>query len=125
MSAWTNDELASVEAAQELRITTLRPDGAPRKALPVWVVRVGDDLYVRSAYGPGSAWYRAANARGEGRISAGGVDKHVAFEEADHDLDDQVDTAYRDKYGRHSSIVDSMITPEIRATTIRLVPLAA
>jgi hypothetical protein len=124
MSTWTGDELASVEAAQELRVVTMRPDGTPRKAIPVWVVRVGDDLFVRSAYGPGSAWYRAATARREGRISADGVDRNVAFEDADHDLDDQVDAAYRDKYGSYASIVDSMITPEIRATTIRLVPLA-
>jgi hypothetical protein len=89
---------------------------------PVLAEEGAGGIYVRSAYGPGSAWYRAATGRREGRISAGRVEKDVAFEDADHDLDDQVDAAYGDKYGSYASILDSMITPEIRATTIRLVP---
>jgi hypothetical protein len=121
MTAWTSDELAKIAGARELRIAARRSDRTLRKPVPIWVVRVGDDLYVRSAYGPDSAWYRAATTRREGRISAGGVERDVAFEDADHDLDDEVDAAYAAKYG-HTSIVESMITPEIRTTTIRLVP---
>lgn len=122
MMAWTSDELSRIGAAQELRIAARRGDGTLREPVPVWVVRVGDDLYVRSAYGPGSSWYRAATAGRKGHVAAGGVEKDVAFEDADGELFDRVDAAYADKYGSYASIVDSITTPEIRATTIRLVP---
>jgi hypothetical protein len=123
MAAWTADELAKVEAADELDIAARRPDGTLRKPVTIWVVRVGDELYVRSAYGPDSAWYRAAKAATDGRVRAGGVEKDVAFEDAGHDLDDEVDAAYSEKYRRYTGIVDPMLTSEVRATTIRLVPL--
>jgi hypothetical protein len=123
MAAWTADELAKVEAADELDIAARRPDGTLRKPVTIWVVRVGDELYVRSAYGPDSAWYRAATAATDGRVRAGGVEKDVAFEDADHDLDDEIDAAYSEKYRRYTGIVDTMLTSEVRATTIRLVPL--
>ena len=42
----------------------------------MWVVRVGDDLYVRSAGGPGRPWYRNALASGAGRIRAAGIERH-------------------------------------------------
>ncbi|MEU1163805.1 DUF2255 family protein [Streptomyces sp. NPDC005921] len=48
MSTWTNDELDTIGAAGELEIAPLRPDGTPRPTVPVWVVRDGDDLCVRS-----------------------------------------------------------------------------
>jgi hypothetical protein len=123
MAAWTADELAKVGAADELDIAARRPDGTLRKPVTIWVVRVGDELYVRSAYGPDSAWYRAAKAATDGRVRAGGVEKDVAFEDAGHDLDDEVDAAYSEKYRRYTGIVDTMLTSEVRATTIRLVPL--
>jgi hypothetical protein len=123
MAAWTADELAKVEAADELDIAARRPDGTLRKPVTIWIVRVGDELYVRSAYGPDSAWYRAAKAATDGRVRAGGVEKDVAFEDAGHDLDDEVDAAYSEKYRRYTGIVDTMLTSEVRATTIRLVPL--
>jgi hypothetical protein len=40
----------------------------------MWVVPVADELYVRSAGGPGRPWYRRALASGTGRIRAGGVE---------------------------------------------------
>jgi aryl-alcohol dehydrogenase-like predicted oxidoreductase len=35
------------------------------------LVRAGDDLYVRSAYGATNGWFRRAKAAGAGRIRAG------------------------------------------------------
>ena len=51
MAAWTRDELNKIGNAEELQITSLRRDGTLRNPLPIWVVRVGDDLYVRSMKG--------------------------------------------------------------------------
>jgi hypothetical protein len=56
-------------------------------------------------------------------MSAGGVTKDVTFVDADADLDDRIDDAYRSKYGRYSpGIVGSVLTPEARSATIRLMP---
>ena len=99
-TAWTSDELSSIEGADELEIAPRRRDGTLRTPVPIWVVRVGDDLHVRAAYGPGTGWYRVARRSREGRIRAGGVEKDVTIEDADHAVNEQVDAAYRAKYHR-------------------------
>jgi hypothetical protein len=58
----------------------------------------------------------------EARIRAGGVEKDVTIEEADAAANDRVDAAYRSKYGRYASIVDSITDADHRSTTLRLVP---
>ncbi|MFL6214722.1 MAG: DUF2255 family protein [Blastocatellia bacterium] len=124
MTAWTNDELDKIAAAEELEIASARRDGTLRHPVTIWVVRLGDDLYVRSVNGRTSAWFRGTQDRHEGRINAGGVEKGVTFvEETDTGLDDQLDAAYRTKYRRYAaSIVNSIISPAARAATIKLVP---
>ena len=122
MSEWTSEELAAIAGARELEVAARRRDGSLRKAVPIWVVRAGDDLFVRAAYGPGTGWHRAARAAGEGRIRAGGVEKDVAFEPvAEDDVNEGVDAAYHAKYG-HSRIVDTVVDDTARASTLRLVP---
>jgi hypothetical protein len=120
---WTSDELTKIGAAEELRIASLRRDGTLRKPVIIWVVGVGDDIYVRSAYGPDVAWLRGVKVRHEGRIIAGGVDKDVTFQDADASINDQIDDVYRNKYRRHGAqYVNSVITPESRSTTIKILP---
>jgi hypothetical protein len=46
MSTWTSEELDTLAAATELRISTRRADGTLRPAVRIWVVRAGDDIYV-------------------------------------------------------------------------------
>jgi len=60
MSSWTNDELDRIAAAEELEIESMRRDGTLRKPVTIWVVRHGDDLYVRSVNGRTSSWFRGA-----------------------------------------------------------------
>lgn len=123
MTSWTNDELDRIGNAEELEIASLRQDGTLRTPRTIWVVRVGDDLYVRSVNGRSSDWFRGVQTRHEGRIWAGGVEKDVRFvSETDPDINDQVDAAYRTKYGRYPQYVAPMLTAEVRATTIKLVP---
>jgi hypothetical protein len=124
MTTWTSDELTRIGAADELEIVPLRGDGTLGKPVTIWVVRHGDDLYVRSYKGLGAAWYRGIQARHEGHIRAGGVEKDVTFvEETDPGIADQIDAAYRIKYRRYDArYVDPMVAPAARAATIKLVP---
>jgi len=123
MTAWTSDELDKIGTAEELEIASLRQDGSLRKPRTIWVARVGNDLYVRSVYGRTSDWFRGVQTRHEGRIWAGGVEKDVTFVEDDSDIHDQIDAAYRTKYRRYAAnIINSIVSPEARSATIRLVP---
>ena len=69
----------------------------------MWVVRVGDSLYVRSAYGPDSAWYRRADRHGRGRIRAGGVERDVVLDHLtpDDPVHAEIDDAYHAKYDQY------------------------
>jgi hypothetical protein len=123
MTTWTSDELNKIGTAEELQIASLRRDGTLRKQVIIWVVRLGEDLYVRSVNGRTSAWFRGTQVRHEGHIRAGGVDKDVTFVDAATDINDQIDAAYRTKYRRYAaSIIDSINSPTARAATIKLVP---
>jgi hypothetical protein len=123
MSAWTDEELRRIGAAQELDIAPVRRNGELRSATPIWVVRAGDDLYVRAAYGANKGWHGVARTSRRARISAAGVSKDVTVEDADQAVIDQVDAAYREKYGgRYAGIVDSINDAEHRSTTLRLAP---
>jgi hypothetical protein len=121
MSNWTGEELDKIGAADELEIAALRPDGSLRPYTTIWVVRVGDDLYVRAYRGRGGGWFRSVLRRPKGRIRAGGVERDVAFEEptdADHAA---IDRAYRRKYARYGgTYVDPMVSPGAAAATLRL-----
>jgi hypothetical protein len=130
MSRWTSDDLTKIGAAEELKIASLRRDGTLRNPVTIWVVRLGDDLYIRSVNGRStSAWFRGTQVRHEGRIWAGGVGKDVTFVDladlvnADHDINDQIDAAYRTKYRRYAaSIISHIVSAEARSATIKLVP---
>jgi hypothetical protein len=121
-SAWTKDEIEKISRADELELASKRADGTPGKPVTIWVVRHGDDLYVRSWRGRGSTWFRGVRERHAGHIRAGGVERDVAFVEVD-DLNAEVDDAYRAKYERYGArYVDPMVAPQAQAATIRLVP---
>jgi hypothetical protein len=120
--SWTVDELDHIGDADELHIAPRRKDGTLRPAVPIWVVRVGDELYVRSWRGDGGRWYRAARACRDGQVSAGGVSKDVALLAAGDEVNDAVDAAFREKYGRYTGYVEPMVALQARATTLRLVP---
>jgi len=51
MTNWTSDELNKIGKAEELQIESLRSDGTLRNPVTIWVVRIHDDLYVRSVNG--------------------------------------------------------------------------
>lgn len=125
MAVWTSDELNKIGNAEELEIASLRSDGTLRKSRTIWVVRVGDELFVRSVNGRGSDWFRGVLTRHEGHIEAGGVKKDVTFVEvsADDKIHNRIDEVYRTKYGRYAAkIVNTTLTPQAQAATVKLMP---
>jgi len=85
--------------------------------------RLGDDLYVRSVNERNSSWFRGVQTRHEGHIRAGGVDKDVTFvEEINSDINDKIDEAFLTKYQRYPQWVAPMVTSDVRAATIKLIP---
>jgi hypothetical protein len=123
MTTWTKDELNKIGNAEELLIASFRKDGTLRKPVIIWVVRLGDDLYVRCVNGRKGAWFQHTLVRHAGRIQAGGIEKDVTFvEEADPGINDQIDAIYLTKYKRYPPYVAPMVTPEVRAATLKLVP---
>lgn len=122
-ATWSSGELDRTGRAEELQLASRRPDGTLRPYVTMWVVRAGDLLYVRSAYGPGNLWYRRAKASGTGRIRAGDVEADVIFAQADDGAQGQIDDAYHAKYDRYGPrIVGSVVGPDAHKVTIRLMP---
>jgi hypothetical protein len=123
MPEWTSDELTRVGNADELQVASLRRDRTLTGPRTIWVVRDGDDVYVRSVNGPTAVWFRGTRVRHEGHIQAGGVDKDVTFADAGDSVNAQVDAAYRTKYARYpDQYVQAITSPEAASTTMRLVP---
>ncbi|MGA8296285.1 MAG: DUF2255 family protein [Acidimicrobiales bacterium] len=119
---WNDEDLQRVGDADELQLASVRDDGSLRRYVTMWVVRVGDDVYVRSARGPTNPWYRRAKKSGAGRIRAGAVERDVTFAEptARHD---EIDDAYHEKYDRYGPrLGGSVVGPKAEAVTIRLAP---
>jgi hypothetical protein len=120
---WTTDDLNRIGGAEELQLAAARSGGSLGPYVTMWVVRVGDDLYVRSAGGPDRPWYRRAKASGTGYIRAGGVEWYVTFAAAHSDAHGGIDAAYHAKYDRYGpNIVGSVVGPEAHRVTIRLAP---
>ena len=126
MSAWNGDELDRVGRAEELGISSQRANGTDRPFVTIWAVRVGDHIYVRSAYGTGNPWYRRALRSGIGRIHAGGVDRAVTLtpvDAAESDIQEAVDAAYHAKYDRYGPrIVGSVVGKIAHQGTLRIDP---
>jgi hypothetical protein len=123
MTKWKSNELNMIGSAEELELASLGSDGTLRAPVTIWVVRFGDELYVRSVNGRTSAWFRGVQVRHEGRIRTGGMEKDVIFvEETSPEIDEQLDAAYYAKYRRYPSSVDDINSPTARTATIKLVP---
>ena len=128
LNGWRADELFTIDGSGEVGVASRRSDGTLRAARIVWVVRHGKAVYVRSVNGTTAAWYRGVQTCHEGKLSAGHLQRDVVFVEAGahagegSGLDDALDAAYRDKYGRSSSAVARITADIARVTTLRVDP---
>ena len=123
MSAWDAAGIDTLGAADEVQVTSRREDGSLRPYVTIWAVRLGDDLYVRSAHGRDNGWFRRALAAGEGRIRGDGVERDVSFEEPGPEVDGPLHAAFHAKYDQYGSqVVDPVVSAESARATFRLVP---
>lgn len=122
MNTWTEDELTRIDAARELEVSTQREDGTLRKGIPIWQVRVGDAIFIRSARGPHNGWFRRAQRTGLGQVSSGGVKKDVTFEPT-IESSDAITAAYHAKYDRNGPrSVGAVTGGDVLDTTLRVMP---
>lgn len=123
MTAWTSEDLSHFGEAEEIKLASSRPDGSLRPFVTMWVARAGDELYVRSAYGPDNPWFRRAKASGVGRIRVGRLERDVTFAEPSPGVHATLDAAYHAKYDHYGpKIVGTVVGPQTEAVTIRLLP---
>jgi hypothetical protein len=122
---WSPDELERIDTAEELRVGTERADGTVRRDVPIWVVSVGGQVYVRTWYRRDDGWFGHAVDSRRARIRIAGLEADVAVEDIGDDKSDlraSVDAAYRAKYGRYGeATVDRMVSDDAAATTLRLI----
>ncbi|WP_454299157.1 DUF2255 family protein [Salana multivorans] len=123
MSDWTPAELSTIDTEDELEIASYRADGTLRPSVTIWVVRVDDAVYVRSAYGPEGRWYRHALAGGTGRIRCGDVERDVVVTDGGEAPHQRLDAAYHRKYDRFGGrYVNPVVGPDSHRVTLRIDP---
>jgi hypothetical protein len=69
---WKPKTLSEIADQEEIRISSERTGGGCNRWTSIWVVRVGDDLYVRSGFGTNGFWYRHAT-KSQAYVNAAGV----------------------------------------------------
>jgi hypothetical protein len=120
---FTAEELASIDKADDLKISPFRKDGATF-GTPTWIweVVVDGQLYVRAYNGTASSWYRSILKQQGGRIHAAGMVKDVVFIPIhDEDVNRLIDQAYQEKYNK-SAYMSHMINGKARQATVMISP---
>lgn len=121
MSSWQPEDLETFAASDDLHVSPFRENGTYGTPTWIWSVVVGDGLYVRAYNGTASRWYSAAMRQGAGRVRIAGEDHEVAFAAADPSVQDDVDEAYRRKYGS-SSYLAPMVSGRAQDATVVITP---
>jgi hypothetical protein len=122
---WTPEQLDRFDREDEMQIASVGADGTLRAYRKIWVVRVGDELYVRSVNGRGAEWFRHVAGAGRARIRCGGAESDVTADEHGEASTTEVDDAYLTKYARYGErFVRTMLRPTVVEATLRLVPSA-
>lgn len=110
--------LTALRKDKEVRIRTR----AQTKPVPIWVVVVGDEAFVRSVRGPKGKWYVAAAADGIATLEVGRRQIPVTVASvADASTIDAVSQAFLSKYAG-SPYAKSIVAPDTLPTTLRLDP---
>jgi hypothetical protein len=127
-SGWSEEQTERIRAAEELEIAARRTDGTTPTRVPIWVVCVDGQVYVRTWQRRRTGWFGQVLDSGRAWISVPGLKAEVAVEDVGGDDSDRragVDDAYRKQYGHYGrSTIDRMVTDDAAASTLLLVPEA-
>src|ERR1035437_6897968 len=79
-TAWSREELERIGRAEELEIATKRPDGTMLRWVPIWVVGIGDQVYVRTWHRRENGWFGRVVSSGRARVRVTGLEVDVVVE---------------------------------------------
>ncbi|WBQ07562.1 DUF2255 family protein [Kribbella sp. CA-293567] len=121
---WTPDDIQRISTADELEIAPRLPDGTLRRWLPIWVVCVDEQVYVRTWYRRDTGWFAQVLESHRACIRVPGLQADVTVTDVADESDQlraAVDAAYQAKYERYgAATVEQMIADEAAATTLQL-----
>ena len=121
MIQWKIGDLEAIALSENIMIGHEQADGRTHRWITIWVVRVGDDLYVRSADGLAEGWFHTMKGVPI-HIMADGVDRLVDLDpQADPDVRSAVDAAYRTKYGS-SPFLNMLLSDSAQDGTLLMSP---
>ena len=111
-----------IDAAYEVRVETLRPDGSIRRTI-IWIMVDGEDVFVRSVRGDRGHWFQAAADDDRPLALIVGKERIPvrAVLAADPDSVARTSAALERKYANDPAL-PSMLRPNTLATTLRLEP---
>lgn len=95
---WTPDDLHALEIESELLLILTR-EGRPTIEVPVWMVRVTEEVFLRSQDGVGSGWFRRAELKPDQHVELRGIRMPVHFDPVGTHLEREISDAYLGKYG--------------------------
>jgi hypothetical protein len=113
-----------LEQAEEVQIETRQPGASsPAHRATIWVVVVGDDVFVRSVRGTDGRWYQEIKTNPLAVVHVDGQHLRVkAMPVTDNMLIARVSDEYQKKYGT-SAYLPPLMRPEVLPTTLRLEPM--
>ena len=123
---WSPEQLEQIGESVELEIASRGADGTLRRWLPIWVVCVDHQVYVRTWHRRTTGWFGRVLESRRARIRVPGLEIDVTVEDVGDgpgELRAGVDAAYRAKYARHGDAsAERMVVDSAAATTLRLIP---
>ena len=120
--SFSGEDLAAIDAAEEIRIETQAPGGDVHRTI-IWIMVDDGEVFVRSVNGEDGRWYREAKANPAVAIHVDGRRlAATAIPADDPDSIDRVSDALRRKYPTQGASLASMLEPNTLPTTLRLEP---
>lgn len=119
--SFSDEDLASLDRAEEVEIETQAPGATPRRTV-IWAVVDDGNVFIRTFKGPNSRWYRDAQANPAVAIHVDGRRlPATAIPATDPDSIERTSSGFLRKYADDRS-TPAMVAPDVLETTLRLEP---
>jgi hypothetical protein len=119
--SFSEEELAAIARAEEVRVETQPPDGPVHRTI-IWIVVDDGEVFIRSVRGERGRWYREAKANPAIAIHVDGKRlAATAIPATDPDSIERTSNAIKRKYAADPAL-RTMIVPAVLPTTLRVEP---